>query len=240
MKLLAPSRPRGASPFSRSRRGAGRRPSRMAELQAILEAGYKDKDEVARMMRVSKRVLNVYLRRLGRYVAPPSLEAPSTIPEGDRIHLPDGEIVRRDTGEVLGYGEEPPYPRKSDRISFTNHALWGRGLGSSRPGAGSKREKQRTNKALLEESFALLAIKRALCDILDTPSTPFGHLITDRAAILAERELRERMVERLIDAHECELIIRHVLRRLREETPIVRRYIDRGRLKIVMEGLKEA
>jgi len=211
----------------------------MAELQAILEAGYRDKDEVARMMRVSRKVLNVYLRRLGRYVAPPSLQVTSTIPEGDHIHLPDGEIVRRNTGEVLGYSEEPPYPKRGDYISFTNHALWGSGLGSSRPGAGSKREKQRTNKALLEESFALLVIKRALCDILGTPSTPFGHLITDRAAILAERELRERMVERLIDAHECELIIRHVLRVLREETPIVEHYIDRGRLKIVMEGLKK-
>lgn len=218
----------------RAVRHVGRPPKRMLELQAIVEAGYRDKDQIAEMMRIPRKFLNIYLERLEQRLVNRG-DNPHEHCSEEHLTTVDGEIIcaSRVRGEVLEYAQVQPVCKKGEPVSFPNRAHWGNGLGSSRPAATLRSRRQYYNKALLEEGgYEVMLVKQLLCDALDTPDTEFGNLISNRLAELAEEELRKRRVDRLIDEHECLLIVRQALRLLTKETPIASRYINKERLRL--------
>ncbi len=212
----------------------GRPPKRMLELRAILDAGYKDKDQIAGMMRIPRKFLNVYLERLAQRDADRA-DHPHADCSEEHVTTIDGEIIcaSRVHGQVVEYVQAQPAHKKGEPVSFPNSAHWGNGLGSPRPASALRSRRQYYNKALLEKGgYEVMLVKQLVCDALDTPDTEFGNLISNRLAELAEEELRKRRVDRLIDEHECVLIVKQALRLLTKETPIACRYVNTERLRL--------
>lgn len=205
----------------------------MLELQAIMDAGYQDRNEITKMMRLkSPKVLGIYLQRLDDFKernaeqqGTPRVDDRGT-PTDVKSFAKEGPGISEDT---LG---EPTW-RKGEQHALSNRALWGNGVGSASPASTIRSGRQYFDKALLEpDGFEVMVVKRLVCDALDTPSTEFGNVISNRTADLALKELRRRRVDRLVDEHQCYLIVRQALRALVRETPFAKRYVNKRRLSL--------
>ena len=85
---------------------------------------------------------------------------------------------------------------------------------------------------MLEQDFAKMKVKELVSDSLDTPDDQFGRMISGRLADLAVDELDRRRTDRLIDLHECYLIVLYAKRELVKELPRAKIYFNVERLKL--------
>ncbi len=227
------------------RSGVGRPASRMIELQAILEAGYdleKERDGIRKMMGLSKetfRVLFWRFKKLKRWNGSGAVEendGHAACKKSDHLETPDGEIIclnQSHKGEVLGMVGVRREIKATPSVKFTNKSQWDNGLGSADPARTlGYWQAKKIERGLYRYGYAGTRVKELLCDVLTPPASgtqptiEYGNILTNRAAEIALQQLLLRSAQRLIDEHECFLIVDYSIKAVIKETPFARRYVN--------------